>query len=96
MTKGAVYDERDVISELAGADLLVIDEIGAQRGSEYEIGLLHEVIDKRYQLVLPTVIISNLLVDDLKGYIGERALDRLRQGGGKAVGFTWASARGHA
>ncbi|HEY0288035.1 MAG TPA: ATP-binding protein [Pseudomonas sp.] len=96
MTKGATYDERDVIEELAGADLLIVDEIGAQRGSEYELGILHEVIDRRYQLVVPTVVISNLLVDDLKAYIGERALDRLRQGGGKAVGFTWESARWHA
>ena len=94
MTKGATYDERDVINELAGADLLIIDEVGAQRGSDYEVGLLHEIVDKRYQQMLPTVVVSNLLIDDLKSYIGERALDRLRQGGGKAVGFTWASARG--
>ncbi len=96
MAKGATYTERDVIDELAGADLLIIDEIGAQRGSDYEVGLLHEIIDRRYQLVVPTVVVSNLLVDDLKAYIGERALDRLRQGGGKAVGFTWESARGRA
>lgn len=93
MAKGATYNERDVINELADADLLVIDEVGAQRGSEYELGLVHEVIDRRYQLILPTVVVSNLLVEDLKAYIGERAIDRLRQGGGKAVGFTWASAR---
>lgn len=94
MAKGATYDERDVINELAAADLLIVDEVGAQRGSDYEVGLLHEIIDRRYQLVVPTVVVSNLLVDDLKAYIGERALDRLRQGGGKAVGFTWESARG--
>lgn len=93
MAKGATYNERDVINELAEADLLVIDEVGAQRGSDYELGLVHEVIDRRYQLVLPTVVVSNLRVEDLKDYIGERAIDRLRQGGGKAVGFTWASAR---
>jgi DNA replication protein DnaC len=96
MAKGATYDERDVINELAGADLLIIDEIGAQRGTDYEVGLIHETIDRRYQLVVPTVAVSNLLVEDLKAYIGERALDRLRQGGGKAVGFTWESARGRA
>lgn len=94
MAKSATYTERDVIDELAGADLLIIDEIGAQRGSDYEVGLLHEIIDRRYQLITPTVVVSNLLVEELKAYIGERALDRLRQGGGKAVGFTWESARG--
>lgn len=95
MAKGATYTERDVVDELAAADLLVIDEVGAQRGSEYELGLIHEVIDRRYQFVYPTVVVSNLLVDALKDYIGERAIDRLRQGGGKAVGFTWPSARAH-
>ncbi|MBA6120778.1 MULTISPECIES: ATP-binding protein [Pseudomonas] len=96
MTKGADYDERDVINELAEVDLLVIDEVGAQRGSEYEQALLHEVIDRRYQLVVPTILVSNLPADELKAFIGDRALDRLRQGGGKAVGFTWSSARGEA
>lgn len=101
MARNAQYTERDVIEELAGFDLLVIDEVGAQSGTEYERGLLHEVIDQRYQQVLPTVLISNLSADasaatdgelTLQDFIGERALDRLRQGG-RAVRFTWESAR---
>ncbi|MBD1553607.1 ATP-binding protein [Pseudomonas typographi] len=96
MAKGASYTESDVINELANVDLLIIDEVGVQRGSEYELGILHEVLDRRYQLVIPTVVISNLPVDELKAYMGDRALDRLRQGGGKAVGFTWGSERAKA
>ena len=102
MSKGATDTDRDVIEELANVDLLVIDEIGAQKGSDYELGLMHEVIDRRYQLVVPTVVVSNLPVDkganaplgaDIKGFIGPRALDRLRQNGGQLIGFTWESAR---
>ncbi|GLU37158.1 ATP-binding protein [Pseudomonas sp. NBRC 100443] len=102
MARSAQYTERDVIEELVGFDLLVIDEVGAQGGTEYERSLLHEVIDQRYQQVLPTVLISNLPADTaaaqageltLQDFIGERALDRLRQGG-RAVRFTWGSARG--
>lgn len=93
MVRGADYTERDVISELASLDLLVIDEIGAQKGSEYELGLLHEIIDRRYQLVLPTVVVSNLPANALSQFIGDRALDRLRQNGGQAVGFSWSSMR---
>lgn len=93
MVRGAEYTERDVINELAGLDLLVIDEIGAQKGSEYELGLLHEVIDRRYQLVRPTVVVSNLPASTLGQFIGDRALDRLRQNGGQAVGFSWSSMR---
>lgn len=93
MVRGAEYTERDVINELAGLDLFVIDEIGAQKGSEYELGLLHEVIDRRYQLVRPTVVVSNLPASTLGQFIGARALDRLRQNGGQAVGFSWSSMR---
>ncbi|WP_335944462.1 ATP-binding protein [Pseudomonas sp. G166] len=94
MDRGAEYTDRDVLSELASFDLLVVDEVGAQAGTVYELGVLHEVIDRRYQLVLPTVVVSNLAATDLGRYIGDRALDRLREGGGQAVGFGWASARG--
>lgn len=93
MAKTARYTEEDVLEELGGFDLLVIDEVGASRGSDWEVQLLHEVIDRRYQAVRPTIVVSNLTTTDLKDYIGERALDRLRQGGGDLVGFTWASVR---
>lgn len=93
MDRSAGYSEQDVLAELASADLLVLDEIGAQAGTEYERGLFHEIIDRRYQLVLPTVVVSNLSADKLANYIGERALDRLRQGGGLMAGFTWDSLR---
>ncbi len=94
MDRSAEYTDKDVLTELAGFDLLVIDEVGAQAGSAYELGILHEVIDRRYQFVLPTVVVSNLMAADLGRYIGDRALDRLRESGGQAVGFSWASARG--
>lgn len=93
MAPGSGYTDRDVVLHLSGLDLLVIDELGAQKGSEYELGLLHSIIDRRYQAVLPTVLISNLDPEGLKAYIGDRALDRLRQNGGKVVGFTWSSMR---
>lgn len=93
MVPGSGYTDRDVAVHLGSLDLLVIDEVGAQKGSEYELGLLHSIIDRRYQAVLPTVVISNLNAEGLKSYIGDRALDRLRQSGGQQVGFTWSSMR---
>lgn len=93
MDRSVTYTDRDLLDELAGFDLVVIDEVGAQAGTAYELGLLHEVIDRRYQLILPTVLVSNLPAEDLSRYIGDRALDRMRQNGGQAVGFTWSSMR---
>jgi DNA replication protein DnaC len=107
MGRDAGYTEGDVINELASFDLLVIDEVGAQAGTQYELGVLHEVFDRRYNLVRPTVVVSNLPArtkqdadgkhaPSLEQYIGARALDRLRENGALLVGFTWASARGRA
>ncbi|MBX9405998.1 ATP-binding protein [Pseudomonas baetica] len=105
MGRDSGYTEGDVIDELSSVDLLVIDEVGAQAGTAYELAALHEVIDKRYQLLKPTVLVSNLPakpatdadgkpLPSLEQYIGARALDRLRENGALLAGFTWASARG--
>lgn len=107
MARDSGYTEGDVIDELASFDLLVVDEVGAQAGTAYELAVLHEVIDRRYQLVRPSVLISNLpatskqdvdgkATPSLEQYIGVRALDRLRENGALLAGFTWASARGRA
>lgn len=105
MARDSGYTEGDVIDELASFDLLVVDEVGAQAGTAYELAVLHEVIDKRYQLLKPTILVSNLPakpatdadgkpLPSLEQYIGARALDRLRENGALLAGFTWASARG--
>ncbi|MCY1391376.1 IstB-like ATP binding protein [compost metagenome] len=88
--------EASVMAELAKVDLLLIDELGAQGGTEFERQSLHQIIDTRYRNMLPTIITSNLPGTELSTYIGDRALDRLRENGGQAVVFDWESARGAA
>ncbi|KAB5626262.1 DNA replication protein DnaC [Pseudomonas putida] len=86
----------DLLAELAAVDLLVIDEVGMHTprpGKDFMASLLHEVIDRRYQLVKPTILISNQERENLPDYIGPRAMDRLRENGGLLAPFTWASAR---
>lgn len=86
----------DLFNELASVDLLVIDEVGmhtAKPGKDFTPGLLHEVIDRRYQLIKPTILISNQKPEDLHTFIGPRAADRLRENEGLLAPFTWKSAR---
>ncbi|MEG6719092.1 ATP-binding protein, partial [Pseudomonas aeruginosa] len=91
MNRAAKYTELDALEELAGFDLLEIDELGAQSGTEFDLGLLHEVIDRRYREMRPTVVVSIMSAQEVAKYLGDRAVDRLREIGGKAVGFTWGS-----
>lgn len=101
--KNSHRTESDVLDGYAAVDLLILDEVGVQAGSEDERRLLFEVINRRYSHRLPLVVITNLpLVAEQEGgatiqeYLGLRAFDRLREGGGKVVIFDWPSYRGKA
>ena len=85
--------EEDVIREYCRRDLLIIDEVGVQFGTEAEKIILFEIINERYEQMLPTTLMSNLTEEELEKYIGERVLDRLRDGKGAVVKFDWESYR---
>lgn len=85
---------RFVGDEHRGPHLLVIDELGVQFDSQTEQSLFYEVINGRYQKMLPTVLISNLTRTDLLDVIGSRSFDRLRENGGMLASFDWESHRG--
>lgn len=86
--------EDDVYAELCESDLLVIDEIGVQHGTDFERQVLFEVINARYERGLPTIAISNLNILELRKCVGDRVVDRLCEGGGQVVLFRWDSERG--
>lgn len=86
--------ESDVYADLIRPDLLVIDEVGVQHGTDFERQVLFEVINGRYEKVKPTIVVSNLGVTELRQCLGDRAVDRLRDKSGIVVVFRWASARG--
>lgn len=88
--------EAQILSSLIGPSLLVLDEIGAskERPSDFELSTLFSIINGRYEQQRPTIIVSNLKADELPGALGDRCVDRLREGGGIAVKFDWESQRG--
>jgi len=85
--------EEKLINYYTKIDLLVVDEVGSQFGSDTEKLFIFDIIDGRYQNMKPTVLISNLDIDGIKDAIGERCVDRLREGGGMMVAFDWSSSR---
>jgi len=91
--KSGGMSESAMLRKLSDLDLLIIDEVGQQRGTETEMLLIFEIIDGRYKNMLPTVLISNLDKTGIREAIGDRAFDRLRQDGGTVVPFNWGSMR---
>ncbi len=95
-TKGSTDSESKAIEALTFPDLLILDEIGVQAGSEFEKLTLFDVLNERYEKRKPTILISNLSASDVKNYLGDRVIDRLREDGGKSIAFDWESYRGKA
>lgn len=94
--KNADITEHQVIEFYTHTDLLIIDEVGVQFGSESEKLILFEIINTRYEKMRPTILISNLPKDELSTFIGERVIDRMNDGGGCTLAFTWESYRSRA
>ena len=85
--------EAVAVADYTTCDLLILDEIGVQLGSEYEKTVMFDVMNERYQAVLPTILISNLSAQELEEYLGQRVMDRMRESG-VVIPFTWESYRG--
>lgn len=86
--------ESDAIDVFVFPDLLILDEVGVQSGSDAEAKTLFDVINERYERMKPTILISNLTLDDIRDCIGPRLFDRLKEDGAGTVIFGWESQRG--
>jgi DNA replication protein DnaC len=85
--------EGDAIRAMTGPDLLILDEIGVQFGSDTEKNLTFDLLNERYERLKPTLLLSNLAKEDVARFLGERVMDRLREDGGRVITFDWESHR---
>ena len=83
--------ESDILDYYGECKLLIIDEIGRQKFTEFELNLFFEIIDRRWNNVLPTTIITNLKAEEFSKLYNVAILDRLRP---LEVLFNWESMRG--
>lgn len=63
----------------ASARLLVLDDLGAAKASEWTEEVNYRLINHRYERGLPTIVTSNLLVRPLSNVVGERVWSRLTE-----------------
>ena len=82
-----------LLEHLGTVPLLVLDELGVGRGTDAELETLFQIVDRRYQLERPTVVLSNLKPIELKAAMGDRAYDRLREATRLLI-CDWPSHRG--
>ena len=56
----------DYIARLCRAPLLVLDDFGMERGTEYGLEQVYNVIDSRYRSRRPLIVTTNLSLQDLQ------------------------------
>lgn len=90
------HSEEQVLDFFGSVALLILEEVGTGSGTDDERARVFQVINRRYEALLPTVIVTNLGMKELRAEMGERVIDRLREGDRALVVFDWDSERGAA
>ena len=62
----AENDKNKYLARLNDHSLLIIDDLGIERGTEYALEQVYNVIDTRYKSGKPLIITTNLTLDELK------------------------------
>jgi DNA replication protein DnaC len=87
-----------VLNSYVHCDLLVIDEVGNRKRElkPHESDMLFHIMNKRYELMKPAIIISNSIYKNMAKVIqkefGERILDRIFEKH-MVIDFNWGSYR---
>lgn len=75
--------ESDVIRGLCNADLLIVDDLGTEKQSDWSKSMIYNIIDSRYRSSLPFIITTNLNINPnqtngiLTELYGKRTEDRI-------------------
>lgn len=91
-SRASAKSAQQIIDDYASFDLLIIDEFGVQSDTDSEKNIIFDVINARYAEQKPTMALTNLVSDDFKGLVGDRAFDRLTHNG-TLLSLDWASFR---
>ena len=59
------------------AELLILDDLGAEKPSDWVKEQLYVIINRRYENMLPTIITTNCTMAELKDRVGERTASRI-------------------
>jgi DNA replication protein DnaC len=78
-TEGGERSYLSFFRQLVGVDLLHLDDLGAERQTEWVLEQLYSLINQRYEEERSIVVTTNLSTEDLEKQIGARTISRLTE-----------------
>jgi len=67
----------EFFERLTSVDLLHVDDLGAEKRTDWVLEQLYAIVNERYETQRSIVVTTNLGEEDLKAQIGERTVSRL-------------------
>jgi DNA replication protein DnaC len=77
MRPGSGEERSSVVRELASVPILLLDDVGAGKGTEWTEETFLDLLDARSRSRRPVIVTTNATSSELRGAIGDRALSRL-------------------
>lgn len=65
------------LEQMKSVDMLILDDIGKEKQTEWSQSIMFDVINYRYEHLLPIVMTANLNGDALKAYLGGAVWSRM-------------------
>lgn len=73
------YTEQDIMDAAREVPLLVLDDLGAHNYTDWTRNRLYSILNYRLNHRLPVVITTNISLENLEAYLGERTTSRICQ-----------------
>ena len=73
-------NESEILSRLSKIALLVLDDLGSEKPTEWAITTLYTIIDARYREMKPTIVTTNLSLEKIGSQLHDRIASRLSSG----------------
>lgn len=69
--------EEEVLDKYSNCGLLILDDLGAEKVSDFTIQSLYLIIDRRNRNLKPTIVTTNLTLEEIETLIDARMASRL-------------------
>ena len=78
--KNKLISDADIILTMGDIDLLIVDDFGAEKCSEFVLATMYAIFNSRYENCLPTIFTTNLSPHEIEQNYTKRILSRMIEG----------------
>lgn len=72
LQNASAMNEESFTEKMKDVDLLIIDDLGAERGTDYALETVYNIIDSRYRAGKPMIVTTNLTINDMQNPVDMR------------------------